>query len=644
MTDRDKPAPTPYVPPPIEPHRLAVSDGLMLYRRLMERVAEVDRKRLRDWDNLTEPEAIRRRQTELRQHFIDSLGGLPERTPLNARVTNRFDHAGQTVEAILFESLPNFYVSAALFLPDPSRHAPPWPGVVVVCGHSEIGKGYDTYSKGCMLAAHNGMAALIVDPVDQGERMQIVNPDGSYPLCLMAGHNRLGACATPVGWSTGRFMLWDNMRAIDYLQSRDDIDAGRIGVTGNSGGGTQSSHLVALDDRVACAAPSCYITTYIRELGYKNPPDAEQCIYGQLGYGMDKAEYTFMRAPAPVRVCAAVNDTLFSIEGARESVALARTVLERLDAPDAVELVEDDVPHRWSPKLRTASIEWMNRHLRGADAFFDAPDDLPDPPPPEQLQATPKGQTLLIEGARSGYDLVREEAARLAEARRRRGALSAEDLRTAVRRRAVIRPLAELPAIEARCCEEIARPWGEIRKVLFEIEPDLVLPALHYRPHESTGAPAVVVDGRGKAICHDEAEAMAKEGRAALAVDLRCFGETESSHRQQHGCESRDECEATLLYLLGRTLVGERAEDILVCARWLSEQYAARPVELIARNWAVTPALHARAAEPEAFAAIAIEDRPMTWTEAIERGERARLSDLVPGALIDYDLGELGCE
>jgi hypothetical protein len=126
-----------------------------------------------------------------------------------------------------------------------------------------------------------------------------------------------------------------------------------------------------------------------------------------------------------------------------------------------------------------------------------------------------------------------------------------------------------------------------------------------------------------------------------LSVDLTGFGEMQGAAKEFYGSSVKDEPAAVVAYLLGQSLTGLRAEDLLAAGRWLSREQSAKSVQLSAASWAVTPALHAAVAEPELFTSVTLSERPMTWSRVIDEGARHRYSDLVHGALQDYDLPEL---
>ncbi len=129
--------------------------------------------------------------------------------------------------------------------------------VIVPCGHAHSAKAHDSYQSVGALLALNGMAALVFDPIDQGERIQLLDAKGKEVMWGTRGHTNLGAGCILLGRNTAGYEIWDSMRALDYLQSRPEVDPKRLGCTGNSGGGTQTSQVMALEDRIKAAAPSC---------------------------------------------------------------------------------------------------------------------------------------------------------------------------------------------------------------------------------------------------------------------------------------------------------------------------------------------------------------------------------------------------
>ncbi len=586
----------------------------------------------KDYAALTTPEAIAAYQERLRAKFVEAIGGLPERTPLNAHVTGTLSRDGYRVEKVVFESRPKLFVTAALFLPDPARHTPPHPGVLIPCGHADNAKAWETYQTMGASLALNGMAALVFDPIEQGERFQLLDAAGKPLLGGTTAHTMVGVGATLVGRSVAQAEIWDGMRALDYLASRPEVDPARLGITGNSGGGTQTSYLMALEPRLKAAAPSCYLTGFKALLATIGPQDGEQNIFGQLAFGMDHADYILMRAPAPFLICAATKD-FFDIGGAWETFRYAKRLYTRMGFPERVELMENDAAHNYNTLQRQSVLRWLARWLLGKDepleeatiAIFTD----------EELRATPRGQVMLLPGARTTYDLNADLAAELAAKRAPVwAAASAEERRAKVRAVTGIRPLAEIP-------DPTVEELGEGR-VIVTREDGARLPAVVFNtPAIETHGAVLYVDARGKSAALG-AGAVNAGPRALCAVDVRGTGETQQTDRPWAAEFGPNLRECMTAYLLGRSYVAMRCEDILVCARAAAAFTPTHTVDLVAAGEVGVPALHAAALEPQLFASVRIVRSLVSWTSVIEcRTHRDQLVNAVHGALAVYDLPDL---
>jgi dienelactone hydrolase len=600
------------------------------------------------YDERKTPEQIVEYQRDMRAKFIEAIGGFPERTPLNAQVTGRVERDQFTVEKILFESEPGFYVTGAMFLPDPDKFPPPWPGVLVVCGHTPHGKQLDTYQRGTALLALNGLAAFIIDPICQGERSQLLNKQGKQGEGgSTTGHTLVGTGAILVGRNTARYEIWDAMRALDYLESRDDIRADALGCMGNSGGGTQTAYLMALDDRVKVAAPSCYIVGFERLLHTIGPQDAEQNIFGQLAFGMDHADYLMMRAPRPTLLCAATGD-FFEIEGVWETFRKAKRLYTRMGASENVDIVEFDGPHGWSQPLREASVEFMLRHLKGDLSQIREPDITVLSP--EEMQVTPEGQVLKIEGARSAFDLNREESQRLARQRSERN-LSHDRLREQVRAMVKVKEWDELgydsvenhtdkPTFKSGF-EPIVLTWDSGIRL-----PGLLVTSGTMDDSNSDAPPVLYLHASGRSHANaveGPVTALAREGRTVLALDVRGIGETTPADKTWYDTRFGKTGGASMIaYLMGESLVGLQTEDILVATRYLLEQTGADQIDMIATGELTIPALHAAALEPERYHHVRLEEGLLSWTNVVETPlSQYQIPGVVHGALREYDLPDL---
>src|SRR5262245_22934883 len=322
---------------------------------------------------LSTREEIVARQRSIRESILRAIGGLPERTPLNPKVTGMLKRSGYRIEKVIFESQPAFYVTANLYIPENSRA--PYPGILLPLGHEAGGKSNPDWQHLAVTFARNGFVVLTWDPMGQGERIQLYDPDlgGSKVIQSTTEHTIAGAQCLLLGHSFARHRIHDGLRALDYLVSRPEVDATRIGCTGNSGGGTMTAYLSALDNRIKVAAPSCYITSWKSLLDTIGPQDAEQNLPPFLSDGMDQADFVIAFAPKPYLIASAIQD-FFPIEGARKTFREAKGIYKLMGAEEKIEMVEVNDGHGYTPPRRLAAYAWLNRWLKGeARAIDEAP-------------------------------------------------------------------------------------------------------------------------------------------------------------------------------------------------------------------------------------------------------------------------------
>ncbi len=591
--------------------------------------AALDRRQAA-YEALKTPEDIRTYQKRLRSFFVQQLGGFPERTPLNARVVGQVQADGYRIEKVIYESLPGYLVTANLYLPSTPG---PYPGVLFSCGHSESGKAIETYQLACALMARNGLAVLSYDPVGQGERRQYLSGETKPTYGPTQEHHLLGLRCRLAGVELARFFVWDGMRGIDYLQSRPDIIGDRIGATGNSGGGTLTSYLMALDDRIVCAAPSCYLTGFRRLYQTIGPQDYEQNIYGQIEGGLDHADYVLLRAPKPTLMCVATQD-FFDIQGAWDVFRQSKRIYARLDAPESVDLVETDEKHGFSIRLREGATRWLRRWLLGIDApVREKAIKLPEE---KSLYCTPEGQVLRVAGARSLFDLLGEQEARY-QPRQPQPA--------AIRTAAGIRSLAALPPALPEKRADVTWQGRTGESVILNYEAGLWLAALHFPAVGAAGSADAIVylpdGGKKAAVENGGLEKVLGRGARVLALDLPGLGEMRAAPptRTAAAMSAIETKQAQKALLVARNLVALRAEAILVAARFLGVRGG---VHLVCGKEAAIAALHAAVLEPGLFASLELPLPPAAWAEFVRTAPLALAAgDVVPGALKTYDLSDL---
>ena len=162
-----------------------------------------------NYETVKTPEDLATYQKVRKDYFWRQLGALWDKTPLNPKITGRLTKPDYRVEKVVFESLPHFYVTGTVFLPLEEKFAPPYPAVLIVCGHSNEGKAADYYQGIGILAAMNGLASMVMDPIDQGERFQHLGPDGKPFAASVSAHNLVGAGSILLGRNAATFEIWD---------------------------------------------------------------------------------------------------------------------------------------------------------------------------------------------------------------------------------------------------------------------------------------------------------------------------------------------------------------------------------------------------------------------------------------------------
>ena len=211
---------------------------------------------------------------------IRRLFRLPaEKCPLAVETLGELRFDGFRMEKLRYYSRPGFAVTANLYVPD--GLSAPAPAVLEKCGHTAEGKAGPIYQQAARGLALAGCVALVIDPIGQGDRGQFLRVPGFKGACWDE-HSIIGKQLIPLGDWLGSWMAWDGIRGIDLLLSRPEVDATRIAVTGTSGGGTATTFVGALDDRISMLAPSCYITSWLRNVSNERPTDNEQMPPGAL--------------------------------------------------------------------------------------------------------------------------------------------------------------------------------------------------------------------------------------------------------------------------------------------------------------------------------------------------------------------------
>ncbi|MFM7058649.1 MAG: acetylxylan esterase [Planctomycetota bacterium] len=579
---------------------------------------------------------------ERRHFFLEQLGPLPPRSPLNARTVRTIDADGYRIECVIFDSQPGHRITANLYLPSA---AAPVPAVVVSSGHSRTAKTADYNQRFALQMVRLGMAALCFDPIGQGERSQILN-EQHHPEHegTTTEHFLVGVGSILVGRNTATYRLHDAMRAVDYVCSRAEIDPTRIGFTGCSGGGTMTSYVMALDDRITCAAPACYITTFRRLIETIGPQDAEQNLFGQVAFGLDHPDYLLLRAPKPTLISSTTQD-FFDINGSWQAFRQAKRVWGILGHPERVDLVEMAGSHGVQPQNLATIGHWFQRWLLQLDRPtaiepFAVRTD-------EELRCTEQGQVLLLPDEKSVFDLNAALAAQLQQHRLEKfAARTPEELQQTIRSVLKLRAAADRkpPVMEDR--GRVSRPHYHIDRLVLKTDQGHLIPGLTWHPPVPSDDACLYLHDAGKtgAAQPDGAlEKLVHQGFAVVSVDLRNQGELQAAKPNPLLTDWKT---FSLAYLLGDSLLAHRVEDVLNAADFVAfyqkPREKPRQVHLIAEGQSGIAALHAAALQPDLFASVTLKNTPRDWTSIAGSSSPAgQLESTVHGVLRDWDLPDL---
>ena len=595
------------------------------------------------------PDQSEKRKAEVRQRLLTLIGGLPEERPaLNVRKMGTIDRGDYRVEKLVYQSLPNFYVTANLYVPQTGK--PPFPAVLQPVGHSPAAKARAFYQTLCLGLVKNGFVVLIYDPLGQGERR--IFYDASLGDSKVGGptaeHDMVGIQSLLAGESVARYRIWDGMRSIDVLQSLPYVDPKRIGISGCSGGGTLTAYLAALDDRLQVAAPSCYITDWEDQLLGTGPQDAEQQFPDQLKSGLNHPDLVQAFAPKPYLICSTSED-FFPIAGSRKTFEESRRIYSLLGAGEKIATAYDSGPHGTTRRQREAIYAWMNRWLKGQNGEI-APEPAVQTEFEEDLLCTPTGQVSTSLGGETASTLNMSRFSRLVPPRPTlMGKPELDQLQARLRKQIVrlTRYEASRGPLQTESLDSTERKGYRLSSLSYQAGPGRTVTALlaEPQPDKARRKAILYVDGRGRegANLGGDLDQLAQLGYTVLAVDLSGTGDTAP--------RSSDDSDSAyglgkitwLALMIGKPLVGLRIDDILRGVDLLREKGLLYDGQCLGfgKGFVSVGLMHA-AAMDQRIAGIVIEDALLSYASIATTPIHRQIFDaIVPGVLGVYDLPDL---
>jgi dienelactone hydrolase len=333
----------------------------------LEAACLADIKTLDDWNS--------RRDTYRRQlEEMLGLSPMPPRTDLKPVVTGRLEHEQFTVEKLHFQSMPQLYVTANLYLP--KNLAKPAPAILYVSGHAvvktngvSLGNKAGYQHHGEWFARH-GYVCLTIDTIQLGELEGVHH--GTFREGMWWWNSR--------GYTPAGVEAWNGIRAIDYLQSRPEADGSRIGVTGRSGGGAYSWWIAALDERIKVACPVAGITDLHNHVIDGTVQGHCDCMFMVNTYRWDYAQVAALVAPRPLLICNTDKDSIFPLEVLERLHQKVRNIYRLNGAADKLGLLITEGPHKDTQDLQVPVFRWFNRYLKRDEPLIATPAEKLFPP------------------------------------------------------------------------------------------------------------------------------------------------------------------------------------------------------------------------------------------------------------------------
>jgi dienelactone hydrolase len=478
-----------------------------------------------------------------------------------------------------------------LYLPKLGDNAPSqYPAILAPLGHVPEGKQYRNYQQAYQALAASGYVVLAYDPFGQGERLQYLDPQtGKAMLGPTSEHTQAGRPLLLLGASFALYRIWDGIRALDYLLSRPEVHASRIGCAGHSGGGTMTMYVAALDPRIKIAVEVEGNSENLAGPSYDPPgaiADAEQNILLGLRYGIDRGDLLMAFAPKPLLMCYTRQDAGSTYsplleEATNEIFNEVQHAYAVLGAEDHVRLFESPLPHDLDFFSRRALYDWFNQWTGLHPASVSESEF--EPAEPGMLNCTSTGQVLTSLGGRSVTQMNIDRMRRLDSARRKNpgGDDSAEETRIRVELTNLLALPSEHRAPEARVLSSNVRKNIVIEEIVIRSDPEIRIPGWLVKPAGAAARLPLVLyvsENRKSRVVSEPQylENLVHSGNMVCAIELRGLGSTSPRLPRQgpefYRNQDLDQGYAWAGFVLGVPVLGQRVTDILACLDYLAKR------------------------------------------------------------------------
>ena len=587
------------------------------------------------------------RQEEVKDKLLRIIGPFPGKTPLNSRITGVIKKKDYRVEKVVFESVPGYYVTAALFLPEKRKGKAP--AVIYASGHTANGFRSETYQHIIINLVKKGFVVLAFDPIGQGERLQYFDDkEGKSRFGPTTEHSYPGAQCYISGYSPTKYFIWDGIRCVDYLLSRKEVDPERIGMTGRSGGGTQTAFTAAVDHRILAAAPECFITSMEYVLKSIGPQDAEQNLYHMFSEGIDHADLLEVRAPRPGLMITTTRD-FFSIQGARETFKEVKKYYQALGSGDYINMVEDDDIHASTKKNREAMYAFFQKYLNNPGSPADLDVEVLEE---KELWVTETGQLATSLKGETIYSLNKKVVEnQIAKLKIIRGSEDFDDHIKMVGNDAVQLSGFEFPGSYGMAVfsGRYVKKEYVLEKYLVPGSGDYMLPAALFMPTGKRNSEVVLIlDGQGMqhAATKDSLmiHSIVKQGYSVLLFDVPGIGSLGPGYLRGDAYIDNTSFNQWFAGIhTSKSIVGMRAEDIIRILQFIKTDFKEfETISAIAAGPVGSEVLHA-AVFDGAIEKVCLVQPFLSFADiALSREySPAFIPSTVAGAIDKYDLPDL---
>ncbi|MCW9706584.1 alpha/beta hydrolase family protein [Fodinibius salsisoli] len=619
---------------------------LTWHKHLIQQMHEQYRQRDIDMQQaFTSKAAAENYRNKIRKNYDSIKGNFPQKSPLNAKVTGTIKHEDYQIKKVLYESFPNHHVTANLYVPEGQG---PFPAALLFCGHESQAKATASYQRTAILLAKHGFVVLVIDPISQGERFQLTDADGE-PATRggTTEHTLLNAGSNLVGTNVVNYEYWDNKQGLEYLMSRPEVDTGRIGVLGNSGGGTMTTYFMALNDTPEAAVVCSYVTKRERAIEVLGPQDGCQWIPYEGREHLEIADFLLMNAPVPTLTLAGKYDFVDYV-GVERTMREMQNYYAALEHPEETKLFSWSDGHGISKPKREAAVEWFKRWFYEDSSAVEEGNLAVHTE--EQLQVTETGQ--VNSQFEDEYTIQQRNINLANQLKSERQAFQQNHSRKGFLEKVTsLIGFKENPHNVTAEYVDTSR-WKDyhMTKKILRRKGEVPIPVIIIQPSENRQADTLQLriseGGKAKIIEQNETKinSVLASGQSVILADLRGTGELEDPEEfnasKYHDSQYRND---QVSLHIGEPVVGQRVQDIVTILDFIEAEPSLSPksITLQAHGFTASPALHAAVLTSQVDQ-LMLSDTIQSYREILEQPIRQNgYAYVVPNALKFYDLPDL---